>query len=119
MTELICIVCPCGCHLLVDEKDGYKVTGNDCPRGEIYGRIELTTPTRVITSSVPIDGAIHRRCPVKTDCALPKSLIFDAVRQLKEVELTVPVHMGQVVIQNICGTSASFIATREMRWESI
>ena len=25
MTDLICIVCPKGCHLKVDEENGYKV----------------------------------------------------------------------------------------------
>lgn len=33
MKELICIVCPRGCHLKVDEACGYTVTGNGCPRG--------------------------------------------------------------------------------------
>ena len=28
MKELICIVCPKGCHLQVDEANDYKVTGN-------------------------------------------------------------------------------------------
>ena len=37
MTDLICIVCPKGCHLKVDEENGYKVTGNGCPRGAAYG----------------------------------------------------------------------------------
>ena len=30
--ELICISCPKGCHLKVDE-EANKVTGNGCPRG--------------------------------------------------------------------------------------
>ena len=33
MKELICITCPKGCHLKVDEENGYAVTGNSCPRG--------------------------------------------------------------------------------------
>ena len=32
MTELTCILCPKGCRLRVDEKNGYAVTGNQCPR---------------------------------------------------------------------------------------
>ena len=48
MTDLICIVCPKGCHLKVDEENGYKVTGNGCPRGAAYGEKELVNPTRVI-----------------------------------------------------------------------
>ena len=33
MRELICITCPKGCYLKVDEENDYKVTGNGCPRG--------------------------------------------------------------------------------------
>ena len=29
MTDLICIVCPKGCHLKVDEENGYKVLEMD------------------------------------------------------------------------------------------
>ena len=52
MKELICIVCPQGCHLKVDEENGCAVTGNSCPRGAEYGKAELTHPTRVVTSTV-------------------------------------------------------------------
>ena len=76
MKELICIVCPKGCRLRVDENDGYKVTGNTCPRGEEYGKMELTNPTRTITSTVAVRGAAHPRCPVKTTKPIPKGLIF-------------------------------------------
>ena len=44
MTSIICITCPKGCRLSVDEENGYKVTGNGCPRGEIYGKNELQHP---------------------------------------------------------------------------
>ena len=57
MKELICIVCPRGCHLKVDEANDYAVTGNSCPRGAEYGRNECTHPTRVLTTTVKIDGA--------------------------------------------------------------
>ena len=67
MTSIICITCPKGCRLSVDEENGYKVTGNGCPRGEIYGKNELQHPVRVITSTVRIEGAAVPRLPVKTD----------------------------------------------------
>ena len=38
MTNIICITCPKGCHLSVDEENGYAVTGNSCPRGAEYGK---------------------------------------------------------------------------------
>ena len=46
MKELICIVCPKGCHLKVDEENGCAVTGNGCPRGAEYGKNELLHPAR-------------------------------------------------------------------------
>ena len=52
MKDLICIMCPKGCHLKVDEEHGYTVTGNRCPRGAEYGHNELKNPTRVITLSL-------------------------------------------------------------------
>ena len=49
MKEIICITCPKGCHLKVDEET-FAVTGNACPRGAVYGANELRNPVRVVTS---------------------------------------------------------------------
>jgi len=114
MTELICIVCPKGCHLKVDEENGYEVTGNGCKRGEAYGKKELTNPTRVVPSTVKIIGGSHRRLPVKTSVAIPKAMIFDAMKLLDSVEVTSPVKLGDVVYKNILNTGIDFIATRDM-----
>ena len=114
MKELICIVCPKGCHLHVDEEHDYTVAGNGCPRGAEYGKMELTNPTRVVTSTVRCAGGPFPRCPVKTDSVIPKGKIFEIMRALDHVELTAPVRVGQVVIENVCGTGANVVATRSM-----
>ncbi len=114
MKELICIMCPKGCHLSVDEENGYKVTGNGCPKGAEYGKEELVNPTRVITSTVKITGAKYARCPVKTQAPIPKSMIFEAMKLLDSVELKAPVHVGDVVIADILGTGIPFVASRNM-----
>lgn len=112
MKDLICIVCPRGCRLAVDEEQDYAVTGNGCPRGAEYGRIELTNPTRVVTSTVRCVGGVHPRCPVKTDKPIPKALVRAAAAALDGVTLTAPAELGQVVLTDVCGTGASFITTR-------
>ena len=114
MKELICIVCPQGCHLKVDEENGFTVTGNTCPRGAEYGKMELTHPTRVVTSTVRCEGGLYPRCPVKTDRAIPRELIFDVMKALEGVVLTAPVAVGQVIIENVCGSGADVVATRNM-----
>ena len=114
MKELVCIVCPRGCRLKVDEENGYAVTGNSCPKGAEYGKKELTAPTRVITSTVKISGAAIARCPVKTDRAIPKAMIFDAMKLLDSVELTSPVKTGDVALADVLGTGANFVVTRDL-----
>ena len=111
MKELICIVCPKGCHLKVDEENNYAVTGNACPRGAEYGAAELQHPVRVLTSTVKLNGAA-RRCPVKTNGSIPKGLLFEAMRVLDDVELTVPVTVGQVVVPDLLGTGVDVVATK-------
>ena len=112
--ELICIMCPKGCLLSVAIADGHAVTGHSCEKGEKYGTEEVLHPTRVITSTVSIQGALHRRCPVKTCTAIPKDMIFAAMKTLEKVNLHAPVHAGQVIVKDICGTNVDFIATRDM-----
>ena len=112
--ELVCIVCPKGCRLKVDTRDGFSVTGNTCPRGAEYGKLEVTAPTRVVTSTVRCTGASHPRCPVKTDRPVPKGAVFEVMRALDGVTLAAPVRVGQVVAENVCGTGANVVATRGM-----
>ncbi len=111
MTELICIVCPRGCHLNVDENNNNTVSGHCCQRGEKYGREELSNPVRVITSTVRVTGGLHRLCPVKTDRAIPKALISAAMQELNGVLLQAPVYLGQIVVEKVCGLDVRFVAT--------
>ena len=102
--ELICICCPKGCHLRVDTANDYAVTGNACPNGAAYGKEELTHPTRIITSAVRITGGLYPRCPVKTAQAVPKEKMFSVMAALNTAALQAPVHTGDVVLPNVCGT---------------
>ncbi len=113
MNEIICIVCPNGCRLTVSD-DGEKVTGAQCPRGIVYGKKEVTNPTRVVTSTVRIKGAIHSRLPVKTHGDIDKKLIFKAMRLLDDVEVQHPVKRGDVILPNVLGTGVDIIASRDM-----
>ena len=114
MRDMICIVCPKGCHLQVDEQNDYAVKGNACPRGVEYGRTECVNPTRVLTSTVVAEGGLHRRLPVKSDKPLPKGLLFDVMALLDSVRVTAPVHVGDVILKNVMDTGVNIVAARNL-----
>lgn len=114
MKELVCIVCPKGCRLHVDDENNYTVTGNGCQRGAVYGHNEIKNPTRVLTSTVKILNASYRRCPVKTNVAVPKGKLMEIMSLLNAVELTAPVSIGQVVLHHPAGTDADVVVTKNL-----
>ena len=114
--ELICIGCPMGCPLTVELEDGAvtKVTGNTCPRGDAYGRKEVTNPTRIVTSTVRVTGGTLPAVSCKTRSDVPKGKIFDVVRALKTVEVAAPVAIGQVLLEDAAGTGVPVVATKNV-----
>lgn len=111
MTKLICIVCPKGCHLTVDEENNYKVTGNNCEKGIAYAKDEITNPMRVLTSTVKLCGGKHKRISVKTDGNIPKGKIFEVMSLLNDIELIAPINSGHIVLENVVGTNVNIITT--------
>ena len=114
--NLICIGCPLGCPLTVEMegKEVKSVSGNTCPRGDAYAKKELTNPTRIVTSTVRVAGGKLAMVSVKTQSDIPKDKIFDCVKALKDVELTAPVKIGDVVVENVAGTGVNVIATKNV-----
>lgn len=117
--EMICIVCPMGCHLTVIEDEssesGYRVEGNQCKRGAVYGVNEQTNPTRVIPTTVKIENGILNRLPVKTAAPVPKHLIFECMKEINKVTVKAPIKTGDIIIENILGTGVNVVATRSMQ----
>ena len=114
MKELICIGCPRGCHLKVDEENDYRVTGNHCNVGAEYGRNELINPTRTLTTTVRLTGGKHHSLPVKSAHPIPKKDLFKAMEELNGIEVEAPVRCGEVVYENVAGSGIDMIATRDM-----
>ncbi len=114
--ELICIGCPMGCMLQVTLSSGevIEVTGNTCKRGDAYARKEVTNPTRILTSSVRVSGGELPVVSVKTRSDIPKGKITECMEALTEIEVTAPVEIGDVILENIAGTGVDMIATKSV-----
>jgi len=115
--EMTCIVCPVGCQMTVTLEDSRvtNVTGNACNRGPVYAADECTAPKRMLTTTVfaEVDG---RRVPVpvKTKEAIPKALLFDAMKVINVVTVTAPASRGDIVVANLLNTGINVILTDDV-----
>lgn len=106
--ELVCIMCPMGCHLNVKKvKENFEVTGNGCIRGEIFAKEEMTCPKRVLTTLVKTEQGV-KSC--KTTAPVEKDKIFDCIKEIEKLRLK-KVEFGQVIIKNILNTGADVVVT--------
>ncbi|MBQ5987178.1 MAG: DUF1667 domain-containing protein [Clostridia bacterium] len=117
--QLICIGCPMGCPMTVTLENGVvqSVVGNTCKRGEIYARKEVTAPTRIVTSTVRLSGSLSGAVvvPCKTKTDIPKQDIFRVMQALADVVVPAPVKIGDVLVENVAGTGADIVATKDVQ----
>lgn len=113
--ELVCICCPRGCNLSVDydEKGVNSVSGNFCKNGDAYAREEVVEPKRVVTSSVYVEGGKDIVTSVRTKGRIPKDKIFECMKEINEIKLKSPVHIGDIAKKDICGTGVDLVVTKD------
>lgn len=113
--ELTCIVCPKGCQLTV-ELEGKKilsVEGYTCKRGLAYAEAECTAPMRTLTTTAAVAGG--GVVPVKTDRTIPKEMLFECMKAINEIRVPADAKLGDVVIENVLGTGANVVTTRNVQ----
>lgn len=110
--EMICIICPRGCHLVVDEE--MNVTGNTCPKGKEYALSELTRPQRIITSTIRVNNRENTVVSIKSDKPIDKDKMFDVMEIINKLSVSAPTHIGDIVLENILDSGANIIITKEI-----
>lgn len=113
MKDIICIVCPNSCHLQVDEAT-MKVIGQQCPRGEAYGRQELTNPKRTLTTSVRTVFEEHPLVSVRTNGEIPKASIAKVMKELQKIIVNQRLPRGTVIVENVAMTGVDVITTTSL-----
>ena len=105
--SFICINCPLGCPLTVTVENGEvkSVTG--------YAVKEVTAPARTVTSTVRVLNGERPVVAVRTKTDIPKGKIFDCMKAINAAEITAPVHIGDIVIENVCGTGVNVVASAD------
>lgn len=108
MVKLTCIMCPVGCSLEVSKKNGeIVVTGNNCIRGERYGKQEVISPTRMVTT---VCKTTTGYVSVKTTAPVDKAKVQNVVAEIGKLTLSNPKH-GDIIIKNVLGTGADIVVT--------
>ncbi|MDB1920313.1 DUF1667 domain-containing protein [Collinsella aerofaciens] len=117
-----CTTCPSECLLTVEverDADGNvvevrSVTGNSCPRGNKFAHQELTCPMRVLTTTVAISCGDEALLPVRTAEAIPLELHAQAMDLIRGLVVKAPIHMGDVVLENLLNTNIDLIASMDI-----
>ena len=106
--ELVCIVCPKGCHMTVENG---VVSGNTCKKGEAFAKAEATCPMRTFCSTVATEFDSMPVLPVRTDGEIPKSKIGELMKLVNGIRVTEKLHRGDIVAASVVGTDVNLIAT--------
>ncbi len=116
ITHYLCIGCPLGCRLEVEEDEGeiVEVRGFACKRGKEYAEREHTDPRRFVATTVHVEGGIWPRLPVKTSEPVPKDAVVLLCRALRQMNVTAPVKRGAIIASNLINTDVDIVATRDM-----
>ena len=87
--NLTCIGCPMGCPLIVklEDTEVISIEGYTCKRGAVYGKKEVTNPTRIVTTTIRVSGG---------------------------TEPVVSVHIGDVILRDVAHTGVDMIATKNV-----
>lgn len=99
--KITCITCPLGCKLNVVFSRGTKeiisTEGAECRKGLKFAEGEIKNPVRLLTTTIGIDSSKISRLPVRSISPVPKSMLEDVVKDVKNIRVKLPVKKGQVL----------------------
>lgn len=110
--EIICTVCPRGCHIQVEGDPSFvtSVAGQGCKRGLEYATNEFIHPVRILTTTVKL--TCGELLPVRSSQPVPKEKLFDCMDAIRSITVSAPVERYEVILSDICGTGVDMVATK-------
>ena len=116
-SKITCIICPLGCSLIIEHSDGAidSIEGFLCKKGKDYAFEELLNPVRTLTTTIMVKDGIIPLVSVKTSKPIPKGKLFEVMDAVSGIEVSAPVKIGDVMVENVLGLDVDMIATRNVR----
>jgi len=111
-----CIMCPLGCEVKVELEDDkiINMKGYACENGREYAEQEISSPTRTVMSVVKCVNGNFPTVSVKTSEPVQKSKIDDVMSSMNEMEVEAPVDIGDIIVEDVCGSGVDIVATRKV-----
>ncbi|MBD3229406.1 MAG: DUF1667 domain-containing protein [Candidatus Lokiarchaeota archaeon] len=113
---ITCIGCPKGCQITVKKFASGEIEAEDyfCKRGEKYAIQEYKNPTRILTTTVKVEGGQLPLIPVRSSEPIPKGKLIDCMKVIAKKSVKAPIEMGDVLIPNILDLNIDIVASRNL-----
>lgn len=111
--EIICIMCPLGCRMVigVEEAAILHVKGNKCKEGLEYAQQETSFPGRVLTTTIKTTIPEVPLLPVRSEKPIPKDQLENCMEVIARHVVTEQIiKAGDIVISRILGLDAHIIS---------
>lgn len=114
--EVVCILCPVGCKITVEIKDGevVKIENAGCKRGIEYSLKEIESPVRDFFTTVRVVGGRTPVVSVRSTEPVPKSMLMPCAAELAKMVIPAPVGIGDIIVKNMLNLSVDMVATKDV-----
>jgi len=110
--SFVCIICPQECALTLYPDS--SVTGNRCDRGREFAQQEAALPSRVLTTTISVEGGACRRLPIRSSAPVPKHLAPRWLELAKRLQAQAPIELGEVLLRDALGTGTDIVAAKSV-----
>ena len=103
MSEFICVICPRGCTLKVENSSSdIIVSGNKCKLGYKYALSESMNPVRTVTLNLRVLGGVSPVVPAKAE-NVPLARVMQIAYLLRKLTVNAPIKSGDVLFSSLLG----------------
>jgi len=114
--EVVCILCPVGCRIIVKTEDGevVRIDNAGCERGKDYSLQEIRSPVRDFFTTIRVANGKIPMLSVRSTEPIPKNMLMPCAAELARRIIRAPVKLGDVIVENIMNLGVDIVATKDV-----
>jgi len=114
--EVVCILCPVGCRIIVETEDGevVRIDNAGCERGKDYSLQEIRSPVRDFFTTIRVADGKPPLVSVRSTKPIPRNMLILCAAELAKRIIQAPVKIGDIIVENIMNLGVDIIATKDV-----